>query len=274
MIKGERSLEGKKLDNVAYNTPNLLLRLLKRKPGNRKINIICPGVHMEVSEGDNVILKCDKIKGLFELEDYDLPYGDIMEMYIPLEVKSLDDVSQELANLINNDEVFEKYTSIVLIGVGEGGLYIVNATKFLQRPVRIATIATPFKGTLIADAKFVRHKVKNPVIRLFGCRQIRQKFDLPNAVVKGTSFITESHFLHLNRHQWINFVATSSRYEEKNLSDRLENDFIRKVFDNCRNDGLIPIKSQECKSKELDNQFFIRVSHENALLKALEYFRS
>ena len=71
MIKGERSLEGKKLDNVAYNTPNLLLRLLRYKPGNRKINIICPGIHMKVSRVDNMIVRCDKVRRLFELGDYD-----------------------------------------------------------------------------------------------------------------------------------------------------------------------------------------------------------
>ena len=268
MIKGERSLEGKKLDNVAYNTPNLLLRLLRYKPGNRKINIICPGIHMKVSRVDNMIVRCDKVRRLFELGDYDLPYGDIMEMYLPLRVKKLDDVSQELANLINNDEVFEKYTSIVLIGVGEGCLYIVNAAKFLQRPVKIATIATPFQGTLMADSRFVNFKANSMVDR-FTYIQVRREYNLPNGVLARAKTMKDIQYHYLASHRWINFVATSRKY---GLTRRSR--LAKKVFGSYDNDELITVASQSCEKEELNYEFQIKASHENALLKALKYFRS
>ena len=269
MIKGERrSLEGKKLDNVAYNTPNLLLRFLRYEPGNRKINIICPGIHMKVSRVDNMIIRCDKVKRLFELEDYDLPYGDIMEMYLSFRAKKLDDVSKEIAKLINNDEVFEKYTSIVLIGVGEGGLYIVNAAKILQRTVRIATIATPFQGTLMADPIYVNFKAKG-IFDRFAYEEIKREYHLPNTILGRKKDITGIQYSHLSSHRWINFVSTSKKY---GLTPRSR--LAKKVFGSYDNDELITVTSQSCKRKELNHEFEIRASHENALLKALEYFRS
>ena len=270
MIREEKKkVVDKKLEGVAYNTSNLLLRLLRYDPGNKKINIICRGVHIKVSGIDNMIIRCDDAD-ILEVEDYGLPYGDIMEMYLPFNAKSLDPTSQELADRINKDEVFKKYNSIVLIGVGEGGLYMVNTTKFLHRKVRIATIATPFQGTLMASTRFVNRKAKNPIDKII-YSQIQRRYNLPNRIISGEKFDYGIKFFYLTKHCWINFVASHGK--AKTLKEALQNHFAKKIFANLDNDGIIHVTSQECDREEVSQEIKIIASHDESLFKALEYFK-
>lgn len=275
MIREEKKrVVGFKLEGVAYNTSNLLLRLLRYEPGNKKINIICRGIHIKVSGIDNMIIKCDDAD-ILEVEDYQLPYGDIMEMYLPFNVKSIDSISKELASRIDKDEMFNKYNSIVLIGVGEGGLYLINAAKFLhKRTVRIATIATPFKGTMMADERFVRHKTKNPIDKMIYkmiYEEIKKKYHFPNRIVSGVKLVSDIQYSYLAKHRWINFVA--SHGTAKTVKEALRYRLAKKVLNSSDNDGLVSVVSQDCDRKELDKKYDIRASHDESLFEALEYFK-
>ena len=275
MIREEKKkVVDKKLEGVAYNTSNLLLRLLRYEPSNKKINIICRGVHIKVSGIDNMIIRCDDAD-ILEVEDYGLPYGDIMEMYLPFNVKSIDSISKELANRIDNDEMFNKYNSIVLIGVGEGGLYMVNVAKFLHnRTVRIATIATPFNGTMMADERFVRHKTKNPIDKFIYAmiyNKMKRKYHFPNRIISGMKFVSDIKYPYLAKHRWINFVA--SHGDARTLEEAFQYRLAKKVFNSRDNDGIVSVLSQECDRKELDKKYEIVASHEESLFKALEYFK-
>ena len=102
---------GEKMDNVAYKSDNLLLRWLSYDQKSKKINIVCPGIHVDV-DGRNMIQKHDE-ELFYEVDDYDLPYGNIVEVYLPFSHRDLETIGKELAMLINEEPVFQQYQAIV-----------------------------------------------------------------------------------------------------------------------------------------------------------------
>ena len=66
----------------------------------------------------------------------------------------------------------------------------------------------------------------------------------------------------LKRHRWFNVIASTEQISE----------FAHKVFGADLSDGIVPKDSQNPESKNVDRTIYITVSHEDALLKTIEYF--
>ena len=259
---------GEKMDNVAYKSNNLLLKWLSYDQKSKKINIVCPGIHVDVDE-KNMIQKHDEDL-FYEVDDYNLPYGDIVEVYLPFSHRDLETVGKELATLINTEPVFQQYQAIVLIGVGEAGVCFINMAKYLKRNVRIATIATPFFGTGVADRKYFRKKIKGGIAKKL-YSSLNRKYNFGNKQLAWNSeFLEEVNYDIMKKHRWINFVA-SSKGSKLTFQNILERYFGMKLYGNVRNDGITPVVSQGIDSycKEIS----ISSTRNDALSKALEYFR-
>lgn len=256
-----------KMDNVAYKSDNLLLRWLSYDPKSKKINIICPGIHVDVDER-NMIQKHDE-ELLYEVDDYNLPYGDVMEVYLPFSHRDLEIAGKELATLINKE--FEQYQTIILIGVGEAGVCFVNMAKYLKKSVRIATIATPFFGTGVADRKYLGKKIKEKSAKKLYSR-LNRKYNFRNEQLAWNSeFLKEVNYNIMKKHTWINFVA-STEGNKLTFQNILERYFGMKMYGYVRSDGITPVISQGiCSSC---TEICISSTRNEALTKALEYFRS
>ena len=261
---------GRKMDKVAYNSQNLLLKFLRYNKKSKKLNIICPGIHVDVDDR-GYIRRHDK-RFFYEVDDYNLPYGDIMEMYLPFSNRKLDEIGKELANIINRDRTFDKYNSIVLIGIGEGGLCFVNMAKYLQREVRIATIATPFDGTGVVDKKYLDKKLDNKIKKTI-YSYLEERYNFKNEEIAWNSnFLKGINYKAMTKHRWINFVVTSakSKLRVENLIER----FFGLSIYHCKNDGITPLISQKIENSQICNDIYISATVYDALLVALEYFSS
>lgn len=258
---GHKNKECVLYDGVLVRTPSMILKWLRYLPNSKKLNIICV---------DN------KEQRSLTAENYHLS-GSIMQLFIPKEQKRnakkgrYKYVAKQLARMINKEtsdetNIFRQYTSITFFAVGECGLCALNIPEYLEenRTIRIVTIATPFFGTQMADKKFVKSKTgfferkreyslitKNyhfPDLELSECSEMLLKCD--DEVVK--------------KHRWFNVIATVPNEQISN--------FAQKVFETEPSDGIVPKDSQDPESLNVDRTIYINASHEDALLKTIEYF--
>lgn len=268
--------EKRKKGTIIVKTPSMVLKWLKHVPGNKKLNII--GL-------DNKELRN------LAVEDYNLP-GDIMQLYLPTLPKKnakkgrFRYVARQLARMINKDtddvtNIFRKYTAIIFFAVGECGLVAVNIPEYLEenRTIRIVTVATPFFGTGMADEKFVKSKIgflkrvkdydnilsylknRKEYVKEYG--KITRNYHFPDEELVGHSTIlykTDDEIL--KRHLWFNFISSDGEISE----------FAKKVFEEMENDGIVPVDSQDPESENVNRTIYISASHEEALLKTIEYF--
>lgn len=257
MKKERKSWEGEE-GKVVLSNQYLRLKLFRYKPEVKKLNIICTDV---IPDTDYDI---------FRQEDYDRQYGDIVEMYIPKTRKlELEIVSKKLARKINNDSFFDKYVSIVFIAVGAAGLCVIDMLKYLKidKAIMIATISTPFYGTLMANRSEVNKFIRffDRINRLDYQRMTKMFHILNKDLITGSKFLLGIDYEQLKRCRFINFVAEDENPETK---------VAEKVFGPISNDGIVTTISQECMSPNVDRCVHLVSSHEDALFKVLEYFRS
>ena len=66
----------------------------------------------------------------------------------------------------------------------------------------------------------------------------------------------------LKRHRWFNVISSSKQISK----------FAHKVFEMDLSDGIVPTDSQNPESENVDRTIYITASHEDALLKTIEYF--
>ena len=66
----------------------------------------------------------------------------------------------------------------------------------------------------------------------------------------------------MKRHRWFNVISSSEQISE----------FAHKVFETNLSDGIVPTDSQNPESENVDRTIYITASHEDALLKTIEYF--
>ena len=240
---------------VVFKSNNLLLKIFRYQPEARKLVIVCMDVYPKYKE--------------FQLSDYGREYGDVMGMYIPKQNRKLKITSKTLSNIINKDSLFEKYVSILLIGVGAGGLCIVDMIKYLEinKNIMISTIATPFYGTVMADKELAKKNMNFfDIFSKIGYYNISKKYHLRRPELQvGSKFLEEIDYSSLERCKFINFVA--QEFEPSRLSGE--------VVGPISNDGISTVISQELNMPENVPQktFSIISSHQNSLFKALEYFR-
>ena len=228
---------------VVFKSNNLLLKIFRYQPEARKLVIVCMDVYPKYKE--------------FQLSDYGREYGDVMGMYIPKQNRKLKITSKTLSNIINKDSLFEKYVSILLIGVGAGGLCIVDMIKYLEinKNIMISTIATPFYGTVMADKELAKKNMNFfDIFSKIGYYNISKKYHLRRPE-------EEIDYSSLERCKFINFVA--QEFEPSRLSGE--------VFGPISNDGISTTVSQEVNLPGAKT-FPIRTSHQDSLFKALEYF--
>ena len=237
---------------VVFKTNNLILKIFRYQPEAKKLVIVC----MDVSPNHDE----------FQLNDYGREYGDVMGMYIPKQNRGLRITSKTLSNIINNDSLFEKYVSILLIGVGAAGLCIVDMLKYLKinKNIMISTIATPFYGTIMADEELAKENISFfDIPSKIGYYNISRKYHLRRPELRvGSKFLKGIDYSLLEKCKFINFVV--QKFEPSRLSEE--------VFGPISNDGISTTVSQELNLPGIKT-FQMISSHQNSLSKALEYFR-
>ena len=248
-----------KRGEIILQTPSMILKWIKCIPENKKLNIICL---------DNKELRS------LTADDYELS-GDIMQLYIPSRPRKnakkgrFKYVAHQLARMINKEtsdekNIFRQYTSIIFFAVGECGLCAVNIPEYLEenRTIRIVTIATPFFGTQMADREFVKSKTGFfERIKEYG--KLSEIYHLPDEeLAEHAEILLKVDDEVLKRHRWFNVISSSEQISE----------FAHKVFGTDLSDGIVPIDSQNPESENVDRTIYITASHEDALLKTIEYF--
>lgn len=237
---------------IVFKRNNLILKIFRYQPEARKLVIVCMDVYPKYKE--------------FQLSDYGREYGDVMGMYIPKRNRRLEITSKTLSNIINNDSLFEKYVSILLIGVGAAGLCIVDMLKYLRinKNIMISTIATPFYGTIMADEELAKGNISFfDIPSKIDYYNISRKYHLRRPELRvGSKFLKGMDYSLLEKCKFINFVA--QEIEPSRLS--------KEVFGPISNDGISTTVSQEVNLPGA-KMFPIRTSHQDSLFKALEYFR-
>ena len=248
-----------KRGEIILQTPSMILKWIKCIPENKKLNIICL---------DNKELRS------LTADDYELS-GDIMQLYIPSRPRKnakkgrFKYVAHQLARMINKEtsdekNIFRQYTSIIFFAVGECGLCAVNIPEYLEenRTIRIVTIATPFFGTQMADREFVKSKT-GFFERIKEYVKLSEIYHLPDEeLAEHAEILLKVDDEVLKRHRWFNVISSSEQISE----------FAHKVFGTDLSDGIVPIDSQNPESENVDRTIYITASHEDALLKTIEYF--
>lgn len=258
-VKTTREELVEKRGEIILQTPSMILKWIKCIPESKKLNIIC--------------LDNKKLRSL-TADDYELP-GDIMQLYIPSRPRKnakkgrFKYVAHQLARMINKEtsdenDIFRQYTSIIFFAVGECGLCAVNIPEYLEenRTIRIVTIATPFFGTQMADREFVKSKTGFfERIKEYG--KLSEIYHLPDEeLAEHAEILLKVDDEVLKRHRWFNVISSSEQISE----------FAHKVFETNLSDGIVPTDSQNPESKNVDRTIYITASHEDALLKTIEYF--
>ena len=248
-----------KRGEILLQTPSMILKWIKCVPESKKLNIICL---------DNKELRS------LTADDYELS-GDIMQLYIPSKPRKnakkgrFNYVARQLARMINKEtfdetNIFRQYTSIIFFAVGECGLCAVNIPEYLEenRTIRIVTIATPFFGTQMADREFVKSKTGFfERIREYG--KLSRIYHLPDEeLAEKHKSLLKTDNVELKRHRWFNVISSSEQISE----------FAHKVFGADLSDGIVPTDSQNPESENVDRTIYITASHEDVLLKTIEYF--
>ena len=248
-----------KRGEIILQTPSMILKWIKCIPESKKLNIIC--------------LDNRELRGL-TADDYELS-GDIMQLYIPSKPRKnakkgrFKYVARQLARMINKEtsdetNIFRQYTSITFFAVGECGLCAVNIPEFLEenRTIRIVIDIRIVFGTHMADKKFVKLKTGFfERIKEYG--KIAQIYHLPDEELSERhKVLLKVDNAELKRHRWFNVIASTEQISE----------FAHKVFGADLSDGIVPKDSQNPESKNVDRTIYITVSHEDALLKTIEYF--
>lgn len=248
-----------KRGEIILQTPSMILKWIKCIPESKKLNIIC--------------LDNRELRGL-TADDYELS-GDIMQLYIPSKPRKnakkgrFKYVARQLARMINKEtsdetNIFRQYTSITFFAVGECGLCAVNIPEFLEenRTIRIVTIATPFFGTHLADKKFVKSKT-GFFERMREYTKLSKIYHLPDEeLAECAKVLLKVDDNVLKRHRWFNVISSSKQISK----------FAHKVFEMDLSDGIVPTDSQNPESENVDRTIYITASHEDALLKTIEYF--
>ena len=248
-----------KRGKIILQTPSMILKWIKCIPGSKKLNIICL---------DNKELRS------LTADDYELS-GDIMQLYIPSHPKKnakkgrFKYVAHQLARMINKEtsdetNIFRQYTSIIFFAVGECGLCAVNIPEYLEenRTIRIVTIATPFFGTQMADLEFVKSRTGFfERMREYG--KLSKIYHLPDEeLAERSEMLLKTDNIELKPHRWFNVIASTEQISE----------FAHKVFGADLSDGIVPTDSQNPESENVDRTIYITASHEDVLLKTIEYF--
>ncbi len=257
--KTQREELVEKRGEIILQTPSMILKWIKCIPEDKKLNIICL---------DNKELRS------LTADDYELS-GDIMQLYIPNRPRKkakkgrFKYVAHQLARMINKEtsdetNIFRQYTSIIFFAVGECGLCAVNIPEYLEenRTIRIVTIATPFFGTQMADREFVKSKT-GFFERIKEYVKLSEIYHLPDEeLAEHAEILLKVDDEVLKRHRWFNVISSSEQISE----------FAHKVFGTDLSDGIVPIDSQNPESENVDRTIYITASHEDALLKTIEYF--
>ena len=257
--KTQREELVEKRGEIILQTPSMILKWIKCIPEDKKLNIICL---------DNKELRS------LTADDYELS-GDIMQLYIPNRPRKkakkgrFKYVAHQLARMINKEtsdetNIFRQYTSIIFFAVGECGLCAVNIPEYLEenRTIRIVTIATPFFGTQMADREFVKSKT-GFFERIKEYVKLSEIYHLPDEeLAEHAEILLKVDDEVLKRHRWFNVISSSEQISE----------FAHKVFETNLSDGIVPTDSQNPESENVDRTIYITASHEDALLKTIEYF--
>lgn len=257
--KTQREELVEKRGEIILQTPSMILKWIKCIPEDKKLNIICL---------DNKELRS------LTADDYELS-GDIMQLYIPNRPRKkakkgrFKYVAHQLARMINKEtsdetNIFRQYTSIIFFAVGECGLCAVKIPEYLEenRTIRIVTIATPFFGTQMADREFVKSKT-GFFERIKEYVKLSEIYHLPDEeLAEHAEILLKVDDEVLKRHRWFNVISSSEQISE----------FAHKVFETNLSDGIVPTDSQNPESENVDRTIYITASHEDALLKTIEYF--
>lgn len=228
-----------------FKSHNLDIKLFRCQPDSKKLTLIFTDTLPEYD--------------VLKLSDYPREYGDLIEAYIPVKGKNLKDVAKKLARMINKDSFFKKYVSITLIGIGIGGLCVIDCLQYLkiQKAIMVATISTPFE-----EVESIEENEKK--LGFFSKRKYLkfvEMFHLP--IGENVNILYDINYNSLKSCKYMNFVAV----EEKPRK------FARQIFEREPNDELFSKLQQECA---IANAKEIRIysSHDDALFNVLEYFRS
>ena len=239
---------------VILKSSNLILKLFRYRPENKKLVIV----------GSDVLPQYSK----FTLSTYGREYGDVMQFLIPKTNKKLEIVSKKLANIINKDSFFEKYVSILFVGEGIGGICIVDMLKYLniEKNILVATIATPFYGTTMANPELAKGNMNIfDIISKYQYYRMSKMYHIRREELEtGSNFLKKLDYRVLKNSKFINFV----------VQDNFLPKSAKEVFGPISNDGFSTVISQDIKASIQAKRFLIESSHESSLEKVLEdYFR-
>ena len=253
--------EGDVLQNVVYRSENLVVHVAKEGT-NEKLVILGSGYSLSINE-QNKITNHDPLMIMPSTKEY-RDNTTVMSIFYPFECKGLEEAGKELSIFVN--EIAKEYDEIILIGHSKCGVCFANAAKWIQQTVTIATVSTPFNGTLIADRKTILEKLgffeKIAYTLIFSDHQVDKD------IIPESNFIKNADYSGLQEHHHINIISTCPSKTLNPIEWFLI--YLDKKYVN--GDGIVPEMSQKLTLDQTTEKN-IKATHATSLQKATIYLK-
>lgn len=263
--KRNKVSKGDVLENVVYSKQNLLIQKIKEHSG-RSCVILGNGNSLSINE-ENRVTWMDP--GMHYANADCIENHTIFAFYFPNECKGLVDAASELAFFINAR--LQEYDEIILIGHSKCGICLAYSMKWIEREVRLITISSPFRGTILCEPDVFERGLTKLEIAIY--RKIYSDHQVDRDISTISKVITRIDVSRLNRYNYINVVSVCGKLSDVRSLKDLAVYYInwRK---NIEGDGFVPKRSQRPKGLYCDSYLtlYITASHAVSLkvgLKAL-----
>lgn len=263
--KRRKVSKGDVLDNVVYSTPNLLLQKIKEHSG-RSCVILGNGNSLSINQ-ENQVTWMDP--GMHYANADLIQNHTVFTFYFPNECQGLVNAALELAIFINRK--LQEYDKIILIGHSKCGICLAYSMKWIEREVKLITISSPFRGTILCEPEIFERGLTKLEIAIY--RKIYSDHQVDRDIRTVSKVISGIDVSKLNKFNYINVVSVCGKLSKVKSLKELAVYYInwRK---NIEGDGFVPKRSQRPKGLYGDSYetIYITASHAESLkvgLKAL-----
>ena len=250
--------KGERLRGVEYKSSNIIIQKLHEGTGRDRCFFIGSGYTLNVDDEDRVTWH----DPFMIKQEYGLAEDiTVYTFYYTYECEGLGPAANEIAAFVNT--IFEKYERIFLVGHSKCGLCLCSTTEYLNDLVTLATISTPFDGTIVADGEAVARKVKSKVfLKLYN--MIFSNHEVDKDIIPGSEFIKNLKDPVCKEH--LNFKTRLDR----NGFQKSPLDYLLLIVDKTLElygDGVVPYSSQ---SFDADKETTMICSHANSLVMGVK----
>lgn len=262
----------RKLRNVVYRSPNLIVQRIQQGIGLCNIAVVVGDGHSVSVDDDNNITFCDpgyhplnKLKG----------YGkdcSLFAVYFPKSCDGLAVAGEELAEFINTNLKFFK--KIILHGHSKSGCCFHNLTQWLDGFIALRTyvvsVSSPFAGTPMVDYDYILEKadsikvfssfVKSIYLKLFSNHNVDRDI-CPNS-----NFLLNIDLQDPNVHRY--FIVSKCGPSIHPIDWVL---WIVDTVSELHGDGFVPLQSQIYRDFSYRQ---ITASHATSMRRSTKFVRS